>query len=131
MRIGRSCGLAGIAAGSDAHDSAEVPREVALVGKARSQRQLRKRPAHPQHFFGAVDSDLRLVGVRRHARFLTKDTMQVERTQMSDASQMTQRNGIGKMLVYESTDLSHRVSFAASVYLARGGCGTSSDQQPN
>jgi len=68
----------GVHAGRHSHDSFEVPREMALIGKAHRGRHLHDLQPIPEQVAGALDPHVQLVRVRRKSELPRKRSHQVK-----------------------------------------------------
>ena len=79
-----------VRAGSDAHESLEMPIEVALIGESGIQGNVCDWPAFSEELLRAADPDLREVCMRRKAHVFAEHAKEVETAQTCNVAQPVQ-----------------------------------------
>ena len=92
---------------SDVDKLLEMPRQVALIGKARFHRHLTDGQTLGQESFGAVNTHVRLIAMGSDPHLFTKQAVEMVGTDMGEVGEVGERDVLGVVVVQVGTDPLH------------------------
>ena len=92
---------------SDVDKALEMPRQVALIGKARFRCHLTDGQTLGQESFGAVNTHLRLIAMGSDPHLFTKQAVEMVGTDIGEVGEVGERDVLGVVVVQVCTDPLH------------------------